>query len=318
MKRRRLLLSNKHGSQLPPMKPTMENVTLTCDLAVGDVVLLTAALRDLHFRYPGRFQTGLRTAFHEVYEHNPFVTTHSNGSAKTIECSYPLIERSNTAPYHVIHGFHKFLGEQLGVHIEPTEFKGDVHLTGDEKSWDSQVGELMGEEIPFWILVAGGKYDVTIKWWETRRYQEVVDHLRGKIQFVQIGAREHHHPKLDGVIDLRGQTNLRQLIRLMYHAQGVLCPVTLAMHLAAAVEVKGGRPKNRPCVVIAGGREPAQWEAYPHHQYIHTNGALLCCDNGAAGNPEPCHWVMAMNGTGRKTCVWMSSTAKRRCHAAWT
>jgi hypothetical protein len=59
------------------------------------------------------------------------------------------------------------------------------------------------------------------------------------------------------------------------------------MHLAAAVEVRGkceayprGMPRNRPCVVIAGGREPAQWEAYPHHQYIHTNGALRCCDNG--------------------------------------
>jgi hypothetical protein len=33
-------------------------------------------------------------------------------------------------------------------------------------------------------------------------------------------------------------------------------------------------------VVVAGGREPSQWEAYPHHQYIHTNGALFCCDNG--------------------------------------
>ena len=66
----------------------------------------------------------------------------------------------------------------------------------------------------------------------------------------------------------------------MYHADGVVCPVTFAMHLAAAVETKPGRPKNRACVVIAGGREPAQWEAYPHHQYLSTNGALPCCDNG--------------------------------------
>jgi ADP-heptose:LPS heptosyltransferase len=82
------------------------------------------------------------------------------------------------------------------------------------------------------------------------------------------------------VLDLRGKTDLRQLVRLVYHAQGVLCPVTLLMHLAAAVEVRPGRPKNRPCVVVAGGREPAQWEAYPHHQYIHTNGALSCCEQG--------------------------------------
>jgi hypothetical protein len=52
------------------------------------------------------------------------------------------------------------------------------------------------------------------------------------------------------------------------------------MHLAAAVESKPGKPLNRACVVIAGGREPMQWEAYPHHQFLSTNGALYCCDNG--------------------------------------
>ena len=90
----------------------------------------------------------------------------------------------------------------------------------------------------------------------------------------------HHHPKLKGVIDLRGQTSLRELIRLVYHSQGVLCSVTALMHLAAAVETKRGQPANRPCVVVAGGREPAHWEAYPDHQFIHTNGALRCCANG--------------------------------------
>jgi hypothetical protein len=52
------------------------------------------------------------------------------------------------------------------------------------------------------------------------------------------------------------------------------------MHLAAAVETKSRMPTKRPCVVIAGGREPAHWEAYPDHQFIHTNGALSCCANG--------------------------------------
>jgi hypothetical protein len=52
------------------------------------------------------------------------------------------------------------------------------------------------------------------------------------------------------------------------------------MHLAAAVEAPGGAPRNRPCVVVAGGREPPHWFAYPHHQVLHTVGALRCCDNG--------------------------------------
>jgi hypothetical protein len=32
--------------------------------------------------------------------------------------------------------------------------------------------------------------------------------------------------------------------------------------------------------VIAGGREPPHFTAYPHHQFIHTVGALSCCDDG--------------------------------------
>src|SRR6185437_7025840 len=67
---------------------------------------------------------------------------------------------------------------------------------------------------------------------------------------------------------------------LMYHAEGVLCGVTLAMHLAAAVPLKPGTCKQRACVVVAGGREPPHWEAYPHHQFLSTVGTLPCCANG--------------------------------------
>ncbi len=122
-----------------------------------------------------------------------------------------------------------------------------------EKSWYSQIEEITGEPTPFWIVMAGGKPDYTIKWWSTQRYQAVVDNFEGKILFVQCGEADHHHPALRGAIDLRGKTDLRQFVRLLYHAQGVLCPVTLAMHLAAAVETRPGMPKKRPCVVVARG-----------------------------------------------------------------
>lgn len=81
-------------------------------------------------------------------------------------------------------------------------------------------------------------------------------------------------------MDVRGKTTLRELIRLVYHAQGVLCPVSLVMHLAAAVECKPGQPGRRPSVIVAGGREPPNWEAYPDHHFIHTIGMLPCCEQG--------------------------------------
>ena len=262
--------------------PKTRKLILTNSQSPGDIVMLTAAVRDLHKTHPGRFITDVRTSCKQLWENNPYINPLSDDDPKVqiIKCDYPLIHKSNQMPRHFIEGFIDFFNQCLGLHITPTAFKGDIHISHQEKCWYSQIREILGRDAPFWIVVAGGKYDYTIKWWEARRFQQVINYFKGKILFVQIGEKTHAHSPLKSVIDLRGKTDMRQVVRLVYHSQGVLCPVTMAMHLAAAIEVKGGRPQNRPCVVVAGGREPSHWEAYPHHQFIHTNGALFCCDQG--------------------------------------
>lgn len=254
---------------------------LQCRLSPGDVVMLTAAVRDLHRAHPGRFLTDVRTTAKALWDHNPHITPleESAGDVSVLDMHYPLIHQSNTTPYHFLHGYLQDLEHKLGLRIPATAFKGDLYLSAQEKRWMSQIAET-GYEGPFWILMAGGKFDFTAKWWNPAAWQAVVDHFRDRLLFVQCGESQHWHPPLDGVLNLVGKTDIRQFVRLMYHADGVVCPVTFAMHLAAAVETKPGKPKNRACVVIAGGREPSHWEAYPHHQFLHTNGALSCCDQG--------------------------------------
>jgi ADP-heptose:LPS heptosyltransferase len=248
----------------------------------GDIVMLTAAVRDLHRCHPGEFVTDVRTSCPDLWLHNPYLTPleDSDPGVEVVDCHYPLIHRSNQAPYHFLHGFIEHLNETLGLHVRPTEFRGDLHLSPEETAWFERVEGERGRCEPFWLMASGGKYDYTIKWWDHRRYQDVVDHFRGRIDFVQVGEAHHHQPALHGTIDLRGQTTLRQLVRLVHHSQGCLSAVSLLMHLAAAVAVKPGMPQNRPCVVVAGGREPPHFTAYPHHQFIHTVGALRCCDDG--------------------------------------
>ncbi len=259
----------------------MERLILKCFLSPGDIVMLTAAVRELHLAHPGRFSTDVRTSASPLWENNWYLTPldEDDPQVRVIEMHYPLIHQSNFAPYHFIHGYVQYLEQVLGLKIPLTRFKGDIHISDLEKSWMSQVEEF-GIQDNFWILMAGGKFDFTAKWWNPAGYQRIVDHFRGRILFVQCGEEHHWHPALRHVLNLVGKTDTRQFVRLMYHADGVVCPVTFAMHLAAAVEPKPGKPLNRACVVIAGGREPAQWEAYPHHQYLSTNGALNCCDNG--------------------------------------
>ena len=251
-------------------------------LSAGDIVMLTAALRDLHRTYPGRFLTDVRTPSPALWAHNPYVAplNSKDRGVRSLVCHYPMIHRCNTAPYHFIHGFIEYLNDELGLSIKPTEFKGDLYLNRREKEGPGPVELALGKRRPYWIMAAGGKYDYTIKWWHRRRWQEVVDYFAGKLLFVQVGCKGHYHPPLRGVLDLRGKTSLRDLIRLVYHADGIVCPVTLHMHLAAAVPLPEGRKRLRSCIVIAGGREPAHWEQYPGHHYLHTIGALDCCARG--------------------------------------
>jgi ADP-heptose:LPS heptosyltransferase len=248
----------------------------------GDILMLTAAVRDLHLGFPGQFQTQVQTTCPQLWDNNPHLTAfdENDREVEVVDCHYPLIHQANRAPYHFVQGFIEFLNQRLHDKIELTAFKGDIHLSKEEKESCSPVAELAGVDAPYWIIVAGGKFDFTIKWWHFRRYQQVVDHFRDRTLFVQVGEAGHFHPELNGVIDLRGKTSARELIRLVYHAEGVLCPVTFLMHLAAAVETRPDRARIRPCVVVAGGREPPHWEAYPHHQFIHTIGSLACCATG--------------------------------------
>jgi hypothetical protein len=248
----------------------------------GDILMLTATVRDLHACYPGRFVTDVRTSCPELWQHNPHLTplSEEDPGVSVLDCHYPLIDRINTVPYHFLHGFTEHLNDVLGLQVKPTEFKGDIHLSPEETGWFRRVEDARGRPPRFWLFASGGKFDYTIKWWSPRRYQEVVEHFRGRLDFVQVGEAGHHHPALEHVIDLRGQTTLRQLVRLMHHAEGAISAVSLLMHLAAAVPAKPGMPQSRACVVVAGGREPPHFTAYPHHQYLHTVGALRCCDQG--------------------------------------
>jgi hypothetical protein len=232
--------------------------------------------------HPGKFRVDVRTTAMDLWQNNPYLDDtidDEDPEVRHIEMHYDSIHQSNLSGLHFIYGFHRHLEQVLGLQIPVTKCSGDIHLSSLEKSWISQVEET-GWRDPYWIIVAGGKFDFTTKWWDTARYQAVVDHFAGRIKFVQCGEADHWHPRLNGVIDLVGKTDTRQFVRLMYHASGVVCPITLAMHLCAAVPTKMGKPKNRACVVVAGGREPSSWEKYGHHRFLDMNGCLPCCDQG--------------------------------------
>lgn len=205
------------------------------------------------------------------------------------QVKYEDIHKSGWSGRHCSTAFHLDLEERLGVSIPQTSLLPDLHLSDEEKQGPTKVEREHGYRGPFWLINAGYKSDTPLKDWGHDNYQSLVYLLRDRVQFVQVGEMPtsgplaHTHEPLEGALDLRGKTSLRELIVLAYHAAGVVSPVSLLMHLAGAWQ--------KPAVVLAGGREPRRWEAYPHHRYLDTCGALPCCSyNGcwlSGRNPDP-------------------------------
>lgn len=291
---------------------------------LGDTVLLTALVRDFQRATGGEFLIDVHTQGMPLWLYNQNISRldwravpydgssplepHEYalpGQAMKIVCYdseiqvVPLSKSGHFAAseslshinaYHAIHSFAHDISQKLGLSsIVPIgEQRGDIILSDVERSWVSQVEEL-GVPHTFWIVSTGGAYERSAMWWDPVRYQRVIDEFEGKITFVQVGLADEHHPKLRGVVDLIGKTDLRQLVRLMYHAGGYLGPANFLMHLASAVPVRPfdrsmrRRAPKRAAVIIAGGREPSQWIAYEGHQVIHTNGMLPCCAVGGCG-----------------------------------
>lgn len=255
-----------------PVETEARKLTLKNHLSPGDVACMTAAVYSLHKKNPGKFLIAVDTTAPALWEHNPDVVPHGEGF-EVVQTHYPLVNSSNQVAVHQLHGYCQFLEDNLRVEVPLATNRPRLYLSAAEKGWINQVQETTGRKQRYWLVCAGRKDDYTAKFAGTEFYQRLVNLLRGKVFFVQIGAKEHHHPPLKGVLNLVGKTDLRQLVRLAYHAEGGVGGTTLLMHLMAAWE--------KPYICLLGGREPVPWNAYPKTHLLHTIGLLPCCRESA-------------------------------------
>lgn len=236
--------------------------------------MLTAAVRDLHLAYPNRYITDVDTTCGQVWNHNPWIERVDRiETHRYLNVGYPPYSHREMNPEHLATRYHRKLSEMLGIAIPVTVPRPEIYLSAEDI--DPSYPRSLGLKKPYWVVIAGGKYDTTTKWWDPQGYQEVVDELDGRIDFVQCGSSDDWHPRLRGAVNMVGRTDVRELIRLIYHSDGVLCPITFAMHLAAAVPTADGKPRR--AVVLVGGRETPSLIQYPGHKLMQVIGQLPCC-----------------------------------------
>ena len=256
-----------------------KQLLLKTDQAPGDSVAMTAAIYSLHRSHPSKYVTAVESYWPEVFAYNPDVAYHTlpGGTlpdlTDSLQMHYPAVHQSNERGIHFMQGWCEFLGMALGINVPLLTNRPRIYFAGSAPPVED-----------FWLVCSGGKRDFTNKLWGHDKYQEVVSSLKEVVRFIQVGggkppvpwrsntagSQEDDHSRLDGTYDMVGKTTLRDLFDLTRRARGVLCGVSLLMHVAAALE--------KPAIVVAGGREPVPWNAYPKQQYVHTVGALPCSD----------------------------------------
>lgn len=241
--------------------------------ALGDILMMTAGVRDFKHSFPNWPIAVATTAIH-IWDNNPYIDQSLLSNNPEVIDIGPgfLTNASNRDDRHFANAFRISIEDKLGISIKQGPIRPDIWMTEEETSTPII-------DPPYWIIVAGEKGDWTAKTYSFKRWQEIVDSLP-KVKFVQIGAKEHIHPELtgDNVINFIGKTQdrktgIRDLFRLFYFAEGSMGLVSFQMHLAAAF--------GMPCIVIAGAREPARFTRYPNHQYLCTDGCLPCASTTA-------------------------------------
>ena len=242
--------------------------------APGDLLMLSVAIRDLHNQYPGLFQTDVFSCYPEVFFNNPYLTYFpKNDGFPVYDLKYAEI-RDLLAPEgcHFSDAFIYLLNSRFGLSIIKSSMRPDIHLTPDEKS--EFILKRLEIKKPYWIINSGIKQDIPIKGYPPPMWEMVIrDLVSAGLNLYQVGSKNHLHPMHSSIRSLIGQTeNLRDFFSLVYHSEGSIGHVSMHMHVAAAF--------NKPCVVVAGGREDNTWEAYPDHSYLHTIGELDCCKHG--------------------------------------
>ena len=121
------------------------------------------------------------------------------------------------------------------------ELRPWMWLTDEEK----QAGKLADKQIVIHSTGMAARFAIPTKEWYPERFQAVVDGLGQKYNFIQLGMESD--PLLEGCLDLRGKTNIRQSAAIVSQSQLLIGQVGFLMHIARAVDCRA--------VIVVGGRE---------------------------------------------------------------
>lgn len=240
--------------------------------APGDDLLCTAVLHEMRRR--AKHRLWVMTTNPSLFENNPDVSAavpHTRGLPQ-------IGRRLGWKVYNPLYN-HYDAPEDRDV-IDPdrhviSAMCGVAHVTGEIRlrpylylsPAERSGGRRVDRQIAIQSSGMSASYPMQNKQWFPERFGAVVSGLKESFNFVQIGSRSD--PPLQGVLDLRGQTTLRQSAAVLAESLVYVGNVGLLMHLARAVECRS--------VIVYGGREKPSQSGYTCNENLYTAMACSPC-----------------------------------------
>jgi hypothetical protein len=163
---------------------------------------------------------------------------------------HPAFDRDEPMPeQHVISVMCQKAGITGPISLRPYLFLGE-----DER----RRGRLSTRQVAIQSSGLDARHSMRNKNWALERYQQVVSRLRDRYDFVQLGSTSD--PPLDGAVDLRGRTTLRESAAVLDASLAFVGQVGLLMHMARAVDCRS--------VIVYGGREKPAQSGYPCNENL--------------------------------------------------
>ena len=221
----------------------------------GDCWCLTRYIRDFATQFPDDELAPVIPS-PEIFRFNPYSPMAVPG-ADQIRFQFekpvgrPTYGNFNTKDT-MVSAIYAGINAKTGRNVEIRTEAPEIYFSQEEQTYS-----IVSLDRPICVINAGWKYDIPVKFWGSEKFQAVVDAMKDRIQFVQVGASRRgtdFHIPLSGVLNLVGKTTIRELAQLVYHADFVLSGISQLHHLAG---IQCYKPRH--CITVAGGREPENW-----------------------------------------------------------
>lgn len=255
---------------------------LRFDGGIGDELLCSAVARELRRR--GKRTIWMHTGYPELFRGNPDIAFAPRKNVRGIRRFLEIARLESVALGYAEHVGDRDIAPDQHVITVLCARQGVtglisrrpyLYLTEQEKAF----GRFGTNQIAIQTSGLAAKYAAVTKEWYPERFQDVVNHFRDRFTFVQIGAGRD--PLLEGVVDLRGKTAIRETAGVLHNSAVFVGLAGFLQHLARSVECRS--------VIVYGGRElPSQTGYTCNENVVHRPECSPCWIYGRCEHNVKC------------------------------